>query len=153
MSLADLGAMLDTCQRRRFYGARDRALMLFLLDSGLRRAEFQALDVGHVNLDNGSVVVIRGKGGSGLRRPADSHSGRCRIVVAPDGLRLRPVPGRQQRVPRYRRCGRALSLPSREKHRTLAHVRPAVLASRRTQQGWASPRPAAAPRRRGRGAR
>jgi integrase len=63
VSIDDLRAMLTTCQRRRFYGARDRALMLFLLDSGLRRAEFQALDVGHVNLDNGSVVVIRGKGG------------------------------------------------------------------------------------------
>ena len=77
VSIDDLRAMLTTCQRRRFYGERDRALLLFLLDSGLRRAEFQALDVGHVNLDNGSVVVIRGKGGSGLRRPADSHSGRC----------------------------------------------------------------------------
>jgi site-specific recombinase XerD len=63
VSIDDLQAMLATCQRRRFYGERDRALMLFLLDSGLRRAEFQALNVGHVNLDNGSVVVIRGKGG------------------------------------------------------------------------------------------
>ena len=40
-----------------------RALLPFLLDSGLRRAEFQVLDVGHVNLDNSAVLVLRGKGG------------------------------------------------------------------------------------------
>jgi len=82
----DLRAMLATCQRRRFYGERDRALMLFLLDSGLRRAEFQALDIAHVDLDNGSVVVIRGKGG----RPRTAFIGvKARRALA-RYLRFRP---------------------------------------------------------------
>jgi site-specific recombinase XerD len=63
VSLEDLGRMLDTCQPRTFHGERDRALMLFLLDSGCRRGEVHALDVGHVNLGNGSVLIVRGKGG------------------------------------------------------------------------------------------
>jgi len=63
VSLDDLRQMLDTCQPRTFHGERDRALMLFLLDSGCRRSEVQALDVGDVNLANGSVLIVRGKGG------------------------------------------------------------------------------------------
>jgi len=63
VSLEDLGRMLDTCRPRTFHGERDRALMLFLLDSGCRRGEVHALDVGHVNLANGSVLIERGKGG------------------------------------------------------------------------------------------
>jgi site-specific recombinase XerD len=62
VSLDDLRAMLATCDRT-FYGARDRAMLLFLLDSGCRRAEFQTLDVGHVTLATGAVLILRGKGG------------------------------------------------------------------------------------------
>jgi len=63
VSMDDLRAMLATCQRRRFYGERDRALMLFLLDSGLRREEFRALNIGDIDMTNGTVTVRRGKGG------------------------------------------------------------------------------------------
>ncbi|MGC9359553.1 MAG: tyrosine-type recombinase/integrase [Anaerolineae bacterium] len=61
--LKDLRAMLATCKRRTFYGERDRAIMLFLLDSGSRRAELHALNVEHVDLPTGSVLIERGKGG------------------------------------------------------------------------------------------
>ena len=42
---------------------RDRAIILFLLDTGLRRAELAALDVGDVDLGRGVVYVREGKGG------------------------------------------------------------------------------------------
>lgn len=60
--LEDLRAMLATCARKTFTGERDRALMMFLLDSGCRRGEFCALNVGDVNLATGGVHIARGKG-------------------------------------------------------------------------------------------
>ena len=64
VDLDDLKVMLSTCERRTFAGDRDKALMLFLLDSGCRRAEMCALSVGDVNLASGAVLVRSGKGGS-----------------------------------------------------------------------------------------
>ena len=67
VNLDHLRAMLAKCPRRTFHGDRDRAAMLFLLDSGCRRGEFLALDVGDVNLSSearcGAVVIRHGKGG------------------------------------------------------------------------------------------
>ena len=60
--LEDLRAMLKTCERRTFAGDRDRALLLCLLDSGCRRAEFCALNIGDVNLASGRALVRHGKG-------------------------------------------------------------------------------------------
>lgn len=61
--IADLRAMLATCERRTFAGARDRAALLCLLDSGCRAGEFLALDIGDVDIAGGAVTVRRGKGG------------------------------------------------------------------------------------------
>ena len=85
VSLDDLRAMLATCDRS-FYGARDRALLLFLLDSGCRRAEFQALDVGHVNLTTGAVLILRGKGGRARTTFIGAKTRRALLRY----LRLRP---------------------------------------------------------------
>lgn len=41
---------------------RDKALILFMVDSGLRRAEVCALNWGDVNMQNGLVKVMQGKG-------------------------------------------------------------------------------------------
>ena len=60
---ADVKAMLNTCKRRTFTGDRDRAILLGLLDSGLRASEFVALNLEDLSLDTGAVVVRRGKGG------------------------------------------------------------------------------------------
>lgn len=62
VSMDDLRAILATCKRRSFYGDRDRALLMFLLDSGVRHAELCALDVGDVDLNTGGVLVRSGKG-------------------------------------------------------------------------------------------
>ena len=62
LSLADFQAMLATCPRRTFFGDRDRALLLVLLDTGVRHQELADLTVGDVDLSTGLVVVQQGKG-------------------------------------------------------------------------------------------
>ena len=62
VNLDYLKAMLAVCPRRNLLGERDRAIMMFLLDSGCRRSEFLALNVRDVNLGTGAVLVRRGKG-------------------------------------------------------------------------------------------
>jgi integrase/recombinase XerD len=42
---------------------RDRALLLFLVDTGVRRAEALAINWGEIDFDRGAVAVARGKGG------------------------------------------------------------------------------------------
>jgi integrase len=42
---------------------RDRAIVLLLVDSGLRRAEVCALDWSDVDMSTGSILIRRGKGG------------------------------------------------------------------------------------------
>ena len=60
--LADVKAMLATCDDT-VVGRRDKAMLLVLLDTGLRASELCGLDLTDVNLSNGSVLVRSGKGG------------------------------------------------------------------------------------------
>lgn len=61
ISMENIEMLLDTCDKS-FLGQRDRAIILALLDSGLRRSEFVALNIADVNMNNGSVFVRKGKG-------------------------------------------------------------------------------------------
>ncbi len=66
----DRMAPARTARRRPFQMARatavrDKAILLVLLDTGLRAAELCALTVGDVDLQSGEVRVRRGKGGRG----------------------------------------------------------------------------------------
>ena len=56
----DVRRLLAACDN-----PRDTAIVLCLLDTGLRAAEFTALNVGDVDLRTGAVQVRRGKGGKG----------------------------------------------------------------------------------------
>lgn len=62
--LEHVRAMLAACPRDPL-GDRDRALLLTLLDSGLRRSELLALDVGDLDPISGALQVRQGKGASG----------------------------------------------------------------------------------------
>ena len=53
----DIRALLGACTN-----ARDRAMILCLLDSGCRASEFVGLNVGDVNMRSGAVFVRSGKG-------------------------------------------------------------------------------------------
>jgi integrase/recombinase XerD len=59
--LPAIDMLLETCDKT-FTGQRDRAIILALLDSGLRRSEFVALNIADVNMNNGSVFVRHGNG-------------------------------------------------------------------------------------------
>jgi len=59
--LETVKALLKTCDVD-FVGDRDRAILLTLLDTGLRRGELLDLDVDDVDLEGG-VIRVRGKGG------------------------------------------------------------------------------------------
>lgn len=53
----------DRAQHLRF--RRDEAILRLMLESGVRAGEVVALEVGDVDLNNGTAVVRRGKGGKG----------------------------------------------------------------------------------------
>jgi integrase/recombinase XerD len=61
VEVKDVFAMSDACNTT-FMGKRDRAILLFLLDSGVRARELLAIKLKDVNLVNGSVLVRMGKG-------------------------------------------------------------------------------------------
>jgi integrase/recombinase XerC/integrase/recombinase XerD len=56
-------AMLATCTSKSYHDLRDRAVLLTLLDTGLRASELVALNVGDLAAPTGSVLVRQGKGG------------------------------------------------------------------------------------------
>lgn len=70
-SIEDIRAMVRTCGNG-FTGLRDRAILLFLLDSGVRVSECLSLNLEDVDSIGGSVFVRQGKG----RKPRTVFIGR-----------------------------------------------------------------------------
>lgn len=62
LSEDQLAAVLATCSGRGFDQLGSRALILLLMDSGLRRFELSALDVDDVDLQDRTITVLHGKG-------------------------------------------------------------------------------------------
>jgi site-specific recombinase XerD len=58
----EVRAMLRVCQGKDPQSLRDRAIILVLVDTGLRASEFCSLKVSDVNLD-GEHIIVRGKRG------------------------------------------------------------------------------------------
>ena len=65
LSLSHFSAMVNACPRRSFNGDRDRALLMFLLDTGIRHQELTDLALGDVDPNTGQVIVRSGKGRKG----------------------------------------------------------------------------------------
>ncbi len=63
ISLEDVRALIDTCEHGTFAGERDRAVLLFLLDTGSRASEACHVKLEDANLDTGEVIIRYGKGG------------------------------------------------------------------------------------------
>jgi integrase/recombinase XerD len=57
----ELNTVIAACDKDK--NIRDKAIVIFLADSGLRRAEVVALNWGDVDMASGLVRVVRGKGG------------------------------------------------------------------------------------------
>jgi integrase/recombinase XerC len=66
-----LTQLLRTCEGRDFTSRRDTAIILLLVDTGMRRAECVGITLDDVDLDQ-RIVLVQGKG----RRP-----GPCRSVA------------------------------------------------------------------------
>jgi site-specific recombinase XerD len=63
ISIEEIRALIKTCQRGIFMGERDRAIFLFLLDTGARAQELCSTNIKDADLNKGSVVIRFGKGG------------------------------------------------------------------------------------------
>jgi integrase/recombinase XerD len=62
-----LRALIAACAGRRFVDVRDTAIVRFMADTGARADEVISLKVIDVQIEAGSAVIIRGKGGKGRR--------------------------------------------------------------------------------------
>jgi len=59
---SDIDKLLKCCDPATEYGLRFRAIILLLLDTGIRRAELEGLDIDDVDLDLGRAFIRHGKG-------------------------------------------------------------------------------------------
>lgn len=71
VSIETIKAMMETCKRGKFTDARDKAALLVLLDTGIRLAEFLALNREDVNPITGAILIRSGKG----RKPRNVYMG------------------------------------------------------------------------------
>jgi len=62
VDIETIKAMISTCKTSSFYGARDKTIILTLMDTGLRAGELLAINLDGVEI-NGVVLVRKGKGG------------------------------------------------------------------------------------------
>ena len=61
VSISDVGRLVGVCDQSTFFGARDRAIFMTLLDTGIRATELVQIDLANVNLVQGSIQIF-GKG-------------------------------------------------------------------------------------------
>ncbi len=119
----DLRKMLATCDKS-YTGVRDKAAMLFLFDTGLRRNEFLGLNIPDIDQRTGAVQVQSGKGNKGrvvylgarslreLQKYLRIHPDSSALWVTQSGSRLKP-PGLRQMI---RRRAQAASVPVPQIH-------------------------------------
>ncbi len=62
VSFSIVDKMIKTCSKGTFTDIRDKAILLFLLDSGVRAGECLSLNIEDVSLTTGEVLIRKGKG-------------------------------------------------------------------------------------------
>ncbi len=83
--LETIRAMIDTCTRGQFTGERDRAILLFLLDTGVRAGELLALDKQDADILTGDILIRKSKS----RKPRTVFVGRTARRALRAYLKLR----------------------------------------------------------------
>lgn len=63
VSIKDVEKLIATCHSKTFYDLRDKGVILFILDTGVRASEACSVNLGDVDLIRGSVLIRHGKGG------------------------------------------------------------------------------------------
>jgi integrase/recombinase XerD len=63
IAIEDVKALINICQHGTMIGERDRAIFLYLLDTGARAQELCNTNVKDIDLNSGSVMIRFGKGG------------------------------------------------------------------------------------------
>src|SRR5258705_11837887 len=71
VTVSTVKSLIETCKSNTLIAARDKAILLFLLDTGARLAEFLALNKDDINLISGAVQIRSGKG----RKPRNIYMG------------------------------------------------------------------------------
>lgn len=71
--LEDVSILLKTCNSNSFLDYRDKALLMFLLDTGARAREVLQIDIKDVDPYTGEILIQRGKG----RKPRTVFLGRA----------------------------------------------------------------------------
>ena len=129
---AEIGRLLACCDHRTLVGRRDRAILLTLLDTGVRCSEAAHLDLADCRLPERRLLVRQGKGGKDRIVP---FADRCATALAAYGADRGPAPGPLFVAARYgrlqagvrlqpnglkqllRRLGRAAGVPRVHAHR------------------------------------
>lgn len=62
IELTDFQRLIAVCAGRSFAALRDRAILMVLLDTGIRKQEMTDLNYGDVNMANGEIYIRSGKG-------------------------------------------------------------------------------------------
>src|SRR3989337_2416026 len=57
IAIEDVRALINSCQRGNFIGDRDRAIFLFLLDTGARAQELCNTNIRDIDLNTGSLMI------------------------------------------------------------------------------------------------
>jgi site-specific recombinase XerD len=116
----ELRRLVKACEGRTLRDRRDEAIIRLMLESGLRAGEVVALRTEDVDVGGGTLVVRRGKGGSGRLVPFSAQTARALdryLATAPGacpGRRAEPVAGRELQPSRLRRpvCGAPQARPA-----------------------------------------
>lgn len=116
--LEHIRAMLDTCERGTFTGERDRTILLFLLDTGVRAGELLALDRQDADTLTGDVLIRKSKSrkprtvflGKQARRALRSYlklrtDAAAAVFVTDEIERLKMAGLRQVMIRRAKRAG------------------------------------------------
>ena len=118
---AEIARLIACCDANTVVGRRDRAILLTLLDTGVRCAEAVGLDLADCTLTEQRLLVRQGKGGKDRIVP---FAGRCADALAAYCADRGPAPGPLFVAARYARLNAGVPSPAERAQTAAATPRP-----------------------------